>query len=116
MRKLTVIEAGQLFHDDARRLLNDLAAAKPLVREGWTTPSDRLKLSVTADFGQLHVLPELPTFFPRCPNVAVEIAVNDQTAHLTERRADVAILIGHLIYSSLLVCKIAVSKNIVVAT
>src|SRR5258706_4369057 len=80
------------------------------------SPSGRGRVSVAARFGALYIVPRLPEFFRRYPDVSVEVLVSDRSASMVEDGIDVGIRIGELAESSLVARKIGTSAVIVVGS
>src|SRR5579859_6370671 len=83
-RSLSLTEAGQDFYESAVRLIDDLEAAESRVGRGQRAPSGLVRVTVAPVFGRLHVVPRLPAFFARYPDIAVETIVTDRTVNLVE--------------------------------
>lgn len=115
-RSLSLTEAGQDFYEAAVRLVDDLAAAESRVGRGQTAPSGLVRVTVAPVLGRLHVVPRLPAFFARYPDIIVEAMVTDRVVNLVEEGVDLAIHNGELHDSTLVVRKIATTPVITVAS
>jgi|SRR5579859_218151 len=115
-RSLSLTEAGQDFYESAVRLIDDLEAAESRVGRGQRAPSGLVRVTVAPVFGRLHVVPRLPAFFARYPDIAVETIVTDRTVNLVEEGIDLAIHNGQLTDSAAVVRRIAMTPVITVAS
>jgi DNA-binding transcriptional LysR family regulator len=115
-RKVALTDAGRDFFESASRLIADLDAAESRIGRGLKSPSGRVRVSVAPSFGALCVVPALPEFFRRYPDLGVEILVSDRSANLIEDGIDVGIRMGKLSESSLIARKIATTPVVVVAS
>jgi LysR family transcriptional regulator for bpeEF and oprC len=115
-RSLSLTEAGQDFYESALRLIDDLEAAESRVGRGQSAPSGLIRVTVAPVFGRLLVVPTLPAFFARYPDIAVETIVSDRTINLVEEGVDLAIHNGALADSSAVVRRIATTPVITVAS
>lgn len=115
-RSLTLTEAGQAFYEAAVRLADDLEAAEASVGHRQASPSGLVRATVAPVFGRLHVVPRLPDFFRRYPEIAVELLVSERFVNLVEEGMDVAIHNGALPDSNLIARKIAATPVVTVAT
>ena len=70
-RSLTLTEAGQAFYEAGVKLLSDLDAAEALVGAGQSRPSGLLRVSLSAGFGRLKVVPLFPAFRARFPDIEI---------------------------------------------
>ena len=113
-RRLTLTEAGHAFYEAGVKLLADLDAAEALVGAGQSRPSGLLRVSLSAGFGRLHIVPLIPAFHARYPEVEVETLVSDRFVDLVEDGIDLAIRIGDLADSALVARKIAASPRVTV--
>lgn len=115
-RSLTLTEAGQAFYEAGVKLLSDLEAAESLVGAGQSRPSGLLRVSLSAGFGRMHVVPLVPAFHARYPDVEVETLVSDRFVDLVEEGIDLAVRIGELADSALVARRVATTRRVAVAS
>ena len=115
-RNLSLTEAGQIYYEATVRLLGDLDDAEQAVGRGQTQPSGLLRVALSAGFGRLVVVPLLPTFHTRYPEIVADLIVSDRYVDLVEDGIDVAIRLGELDDSSVIARRIGVSPRVTVAT
>jgi LysR family transcriptional regulator for bpeEF and oprC len=115
-RSLSLTEAGQDFYESAVRLISDLDAAESRVGRGQSAPSGLIRMTVAPVFGRLYIVPRLPEFFVRFPDIVVETIVTDRELNLVEEGVDLAIHNGELQDSALLARKIAMTPIVTVAS
>jgi DNA-binding transcriptional LysR family regulator len=115
-RSLSLTEAGQEFYEAASRLLADLEAAESRIGRRQASPSGVLRVTLSAGFGRMHVVPLLPAFLALYPEIAVDITISDRFLDLVEEGLDLAIRIGHLNDSSLIARRLGFSGRRTVAT
>jgi len=77
-RNLSLTEAGRDFYESGARLIGDLEAAESRVGRGQASPSG--VVTVAHAFSRLYVVPRLPKFFARYPDVGVEMLVSERTS------------------------------------
>ena len=65
--------------------------------------------------GHLHVVPVLPEFLTRYPEVTVDLLMSNRVIDVVEQNIDVDIRIGKLVDSSLVARKLAASERVVCA-
>ena len=80
------------------------------------TPSGLLRVNTSVPFGLHRLLPLLPDFAKRYPDIKVEVTLTDSVVDLLEERADVAIRVGLMRESRLLARKLGESRMVVVAS
>ncbi|MER9417712.1 LysR family transcriptional regulator [Mesorhizobium sp. M0306] len=113
-RKLQLTPEGAAFFDSGVRILADMAAAEREAAAG-AAPRGRLRISSYVPFGQHRLIPLLPRFLERYPEISVDLVLTDDVIDLMEERADVAIRAGPLGESRLVARKLGQSRVIVVA-
>jgi DNA-binding transcriptional LysR family regulator len=115
-RRVVLTDAGRDFFESASKLISELDAAESRIGRGLSAPSGRVRVGVAPSFGALCIVPRLPEFFRRYPDVSVEVLVTDRLANLIEEGIDVGIRNGDLAESSLIARKIGTSPIVVVAS
>ncbi|HEX6958267.1 MAG TPA: LysR family transcriptional regulator [Ferrovibrio sp.] len=114
-RKLALTETGRIVYGHAQRLLAEAEAAETAVQALYSTPRGRLRVNMPVNFGQMHVAPLLPDFLARCPELELELTVNDRRIDLLEEDVDVAIRIGVLADSTLTARRLARNRMVICA-
>jgi DNA-binding transcriptional LysR family regulator len=114
-RKLQLTPEGAAFHDRALRILGDMDTAEREAAAG-TAPRGRLRVNCNVAFGLHYLLPLVPAFIDRHPDVTVDIVLTDTVVDLLEERADVAIRVGPSRESRLLARKLGETRSMVVAS
>lgn len=100
-RRVSLTEEGALFRDRCRSILDDLRDAKELVTHSVGTPRGILRISLPT-IGYRFLLPALPKFLARYPEIELELDFNDRLIDLVEGGFDAAIRSGPLVDSSLM--------------
>lgn len=111
-RKLSLTEAGRLYHARATRILVEVEEARLAVAQIDGTPSGVLRLTVPAGLGPPHIAPALAEFHRRFPAVKVCLSVTDRLIDLVEEGFDLAVRIGGQRDSSLIARKIASGRRL----
>lgn len=114
-RKLQLTPEGTAFYERALRILDEMAAAEREAAVG-ATPSGLLRVNTSVPFGLHCLLPLLPGFARRYPEIKVDVTLTDLVVDLLEQRADVAIRVGHMRESRLLARKLGESRLVVVGS
>lgn len=100
-RRLELTEEGAAFLLRARAILASVDEAEELMAARRTRPAGRLRVDAATPF-MLHVLvPLIPGFRERYPEVELELTSNEGFIDLLEKRTDVAFRIGALKDSTL---------------
>jgi DNA-binding transcriptional LysR family regulator len=88
-RALALTAAGAAFHRDVAAALGALISAADAARGVHRTPG--LTLSTTVSFASLWVIPRLPAFRARHPDVEVYVSADDRLVDLGRGDVDVAV-------------------------
>jgi DNA-binding transcriptional LysR family regulator len=115
-RKLSLTEAGRLYHERSLRILADVEDAKLSVTQLEAAPRGTLRLNVPVAFGTLHVAPALPEFLARYPAVQIDLDMTDAFIDLVEQGVDLAVRIGELEDSSLIARRLARNHRVICAS
>jgi len=115
-RSMTLTDAGHVFYESALRLVEEFDAAESLVGRGQSAPSGLIRVTVAPVFGRLYIVPRLPEFFARYPDISVELTGSGRNINLVEEGVDLAIRNGELADSSMIVRRIAMTPFATVAT
>ena len=114
-RRLSLTEEGAAFYERANRILADLEDATAAVSSLRSKPRGRLRVTMPTGFGVIHLLPALPGFLARYPDLTVEIDLNDRFVNMVEEGFDLAMRIGELQDSSLIGRRLAANRRVVAA-
>jgi DNA-binding transcriptional LysR family regulator len=100
-RRVSLTEEGVLLHDRCRRILDDLRDTKEIVARSAGTPRGILRISLPT-IGYRFLLPVLPEFLARYPEIELELDFNDRLIDIVDGGFDAAIRSGPLVDSSLM--------------
>ncbi|MCP3141241.1 LysR family transcriptional regulator [Pyxidicoccus xibeiensis] len=114
-RHVSLTEAGTLYLERCTDVLTRVEDAEALVSGLAGEPRGRLRVAVPNLFGQLQVAPLLPDFMRRYPRIDLEFSFMDRYVDLVQEGFDVAIRIGTLADSSLVVRRLATNHRILCA-
>ncbi|MFM0736437.1 LysR family transcriptional regulator [Paraburkholderia xenovorans] len=112
-RGLVLTEGGRVFREHALLALEALDDARQLTSSLNLTPQGVLRVTIPSAFGRRHIVPHLPAFMARFPDIDLDIVSTDATLNMIEAGIDVAIRIGVLSDSSLMARRIAPHRRIV---
>ncbi|MEZ8386032.1 LysR family transcriptional regulator [Vibrio splendidus] len=115
-RKVSLTEEGEAFLPHAEEVLSSVDAAKSAVGVGCDSPTGTLRVTASASFGRLHLVPALPGFLERYPGLKVDLRLSDSMVDVVEGGFDIAIRISELKDSTLIARKLATDKRIVCAS
>lgn len=105
-RSVSLTDDGQVFLERCRRILADLQEAEDLLTSRRLTPRGRLRVQMPLGFGRHVVLPALPTFLARFPDLSVDVDLSDRVVDFAEEGLDLAVRIGEIADSRVIAKKI----------
>ena len=114
-RKLSLTEAGELFCERARNIINDVDEAK-LALSQLGSPTGILRVTAPSGIGREMVASAIPDFLDQHPGIKVVMSMTDQIVDIVDAAIDVAIRAGRQQDSSLKARKIGESQRIVCAS
>ncbi|ROZ78688.1 LysR family transcriptional regulator [Ramlibacter sp. WS9] len=94
-RRMQLTTEGRLFHERCRRILDDLDDAQAMLSRATQLPRGRLRVSAPV-VGYHFLLPVIPDFLARYPEVELDINFTDRAVDLIDEGVDVAIRSGEL--------------------
>jgi DNA-binding transcriptional LysR family regulator len=109
-RRLSVTEAGAAYYRHCARILAEAEAAEQTASALQREPRGTLRISAPDSFGWMHVAPVVPAFLKRYPDLVVDITLSPAHVNLIDEGLDLAIRIGVLEDSALIVRKLAPSR------
>jgi len=115
-RRVTVTPDGAAYYERASRLLNDLDEMEAAMLHAQANPSGRLRVDIGSSIARLIIIPALPEFFKRYPDIQLDLGVGDRPVDLISDNVDCVIRGGDLQEQSLVARRIANLELITVAT
>jgi DNA-binding transcriptional LysR family regulator len=114
-RRLSLTEAGATYYRHCARIVAEAEAAEQAASALQREPRGTLRVSAPDSFGWMHVAPAVPSFLKRYPDLAVDVTVSAAHVKLVDEGLDLAIRIGVLEDSPLVVRKLAPSRLVLCA-
>jgi DNA-binding transcriptional LysR family regulator len=115
-RRLAPTEAGAAYYRHCTRILAEAEAAEREAAALHAEPRGTLRISAPDAFGSMHVAPAVPEFVARYPDVAIDLSLSAAHVDLVEAGLDLAIRIGTLADSALVVRRLAPSRPLLCAS
>lgn len=101
-RRLRLTDDGAAYCERARLLLDDLADLESGLARAHRAPRGRLRIDVPAAFGRHVLVPALPDFQARYPELSLDIGSSDRPVDLLQDGVDCVIRGGSLHDDSLI--------------
>lgn len=106
-RQFSLTDAGHNFYQRASEILRDLDDLHETVRETSGTVKGRIRLSTSRTFADSSMGLSLIEFAERYPQIRLDLSLDDRMVDLVEQGFDLAIRIGDLQDSGLIVRRLA---------
>jgi LysR family transcriptional regulator for bpeEF and oprC len=100
-RRVTVTADGAAFYERCAHILADLDEAEASVMQARVVPKGRLRVDMPAALARLFILPRLPPFLARYPDLRLELGMGLRPVHLLEEGIDCVVRFGTQSDSSL---------------
>lgn len=113
-RRLHLTAEGRRYYERSVRILADMAKADEEAAS-VVQPKGTLRISVNMPVGLHRILPLVPEFQQRYPDVDLDITVSDKVVDLYEERADIAIRSGPMPSSGLIARKLGDCRMVIAA-
>jgi DNA-binding transcriptional LysR family regulator len=101
-RSFTITHAGAVYREQALNLLAGLDDMDIAARQARASPQGRLRVDIGSSLANLVIIPALPQFHARYPDIELLLGVNDRPADLIGDGVDCVIRGGSLADSSLI--------------
>lgn len=118
-RGLAATEAGMRFYDRAHRSIaeaDEADEADIAARGAGKGLSGRLRICAAVTFARLHLVPHLPAFLARHPDIEMDVILDDRHIDVVQEGIDVGLRMGILEDSALTARRIASGRQVVLAT
>ncbi|MBO6782537.1 MAG: LysR family transcriptional regulator [Alphaproteobacteria bacterium] len=115
-RRLSPTEAGSIYFDRIEPVLGEIENARALATDLSREPQGTLRVTAPVSFAQANLIPLIPEFSAKYPDVAFDLVLTDDPVDLLSERVDLAFRIGPLDESSYVATKLAPLVGIVCAS
>jgi DNA-binding transcriptional LysR family regulator len=115
-RRLAPTEAATVYFRRVEPLVSELEQAEQLALDASTHPRGLLRVTAPVSFAQANLVPLLPAFTSRYPDVSFELLLNERFMDLVEERIDVALRLGRLPDSGLVAHRLCDMRYMVCAS
>ena len=115
-RKVSVSPQGAVYLEHCRRILAEIESADDQLRLARDRPQGKLRVDVPIAFGKYLLLPAIPQFTQRYPEISLEVRFNDRYVDMQAEGVDVAVRVGNLRSAELIAKKVASSRFVTCAS
>ena len=106
-RKLNLTADGAAYYERVVRLLADMDDAETSLSSAAAAPRGRLRIDVPSPLARLLLIPALPDFHARYPDIQIDMGVSDRMVDLIDENVDCVVRGGELTDQSLMARRVA---------
>ncbi|MBP5086009.1 LysR family transcriptional regulator [Pseudomonas chlororaphis] len=106
-RKIELTEAGQLYFDRCKRIVEEARLAHEQLGEMLARPSGLLRASLPVDFATIYLAPLIAEFASRYPGISFDFDLTPRQVDLISEPVDLVIRMGEPPSSNLIARKLA---------
>jgi DNA-binding transcriptional LysR family regulator len=107
---------GEVYYNHCLRLLADLDAVEADFREAAVLPKGKLRIDLASSLARSLVVPALPDFFARYPQIELDIGTSDRFVDLVQEGVDCVLRAGELSDSTMIGRRVANLSQVTVAS
>ncbi|MCZ4351748.1 LysR family transcriptional regulator [Roseovarius aestuarii] len=115
-RKVSLSQDGAAFLPYAREIISQAQAGRAALGEDNLSPSGVLRFAAPSSFAQLHIIPLLPEFQKRYPDITLDLRLSDTRFDIIDGSFDLALRNAPLKDSSLLGRKLSDDSRVLCAS
>lgn len=110
-RRLTMTEEGSRYYDQARRIVDEVAALEESTRKASNSLKGRIRLGAAVGFGRSVLMPKLKKFLALHPDLSIDFRQSDEMSNVVAEGLDLTIRIGELRDSALIARQLGVTHR-----
>jgi LysR family transcriptional regulator for bpeEF and oprC len=115
-RRVTVTPDGAAFYERCAHILADLDEAEASVMQARIAPKGRLRVDMPGGLARLFIIPQLPSFLARYPDLRLELGMGLRPVHLLEEGIDCVVRFGVQPDSSLVARRVGTMSHVCCAS
>lgn len=101
-RKVNVTADGAVYYERVLQLLADMDDAETSLSSAATLPRGRLRVDVPSPLASMILVPALPAFYARYPDIQIDMGVSDRIVDMIDENVDCVVRGGELADQSLM--------------
>ncbi|MEO0768944.1 MAG: LysR family transcriptional regulator [Cyanobacteria bacterium J06649_4] len=114
-RSLSLTDDGDRFYRAAQQILSDLEEAELSLQRSRSTPTGTLRINLIPSMARMHIVPALPAFTAKYPELKLEISLSDRRVDLIEDGIDAVVRVGISPDSNLIMQTLGSAREVVCA-
>lgn len=101
-RRVGVTPDGALYYERASRLLAELDEVEGSLSQQGRAPHGKLRVDMPGAIARLFIIPALPEFYARYPDIQLELGAGDRPVDLVAERVDCVLRGGEIMDPTLI--------------
>jgi DNA-binding transcriptional LysR family regulator len=114
-RALALTPEGERFLEGAQKVIDALEDAENVIGQSKIEASGVLRINSALTFAQSRLVPLMPEFLARNPQLRIEFVLTASPLDLFEHQIDVSLQVGHVPDSSLVAKRLATTRWVICA-
>jgi LysR family transcriptional regulator for bpeEF and oprC len=115
-RQVMITSDGAAYYERCVQILSDVRDAEESLSRHRLSPSGRLRVDTPTGLASEILIPALPAFFERYPDITLELGSTDRPVDLVEEGVDCAVRGGELVDPNLIARRIGVINFVTCAS
>ncbi|MHA6206176.1 LysR substrate-binding domain-containing protein [Dyella soli] len=115
-RRVRPTQDGEVYYNHCVRLLADIDAVEADFREAAVVPRGKLRIDLASSLARHVLIPALPAFFARYPQIELDIGTSDRFIDLVQEGVDCVLRAGELADSTMIGRRVATLSQATVAS
>lgn len=115
-RSISVTDDGEAYYQRSIRVLAEVDEMEAELTHAKLNPKGRLKVNLPALVAKMIIIPALPDFFERYPDIEIEMGLSDRQVDIVEEGVDCVLRTGELEDSGLIARRIGNMRRITCAS
>ncbi|MCD2515030.1 LysR family transcriptional regulator [Massilia sp. G4R7] len=115
-RQVMITSDGAAYYERCVQILSDVRDAEESLSRHRLSPSGRLRVDTPSGLATEILIPALPAFFERYPDITMELGSTDRPVDLVEEGVDCAVRGGELIDPNLIARRVGVINFVTAAS
>lgn len=115
-RRVTVTPDGAAYYERALAILHDIDELDGSLSSAQAAPRGKLRIDISPSLATGLLIPALPDFFERYPDIALDVGCTDRPVDLLGENVDCVIRVGEIQDPNLVARRIGVLRFLTVAS
>jgi DNA-binding transcriptional LysR family regulator len=115
-RSLQPTPEGEAYFNGAKYILAEIDEMEAAVGQSSTRPKGLLRVNTGTAFGVHHLMPMLPTFMARYPDISLQVDITDRRIDIVAEKADIAVRTGPVGDAGMVVRQFSAMQRVICAS